>query len=355
VPNWKSFEIAYLDLCVMITRFDVSATLAMDPRNLEMLRAQARQRPEQALQSAARQFEALFLNSLLRSMREATPKYGMFHSEQSRLYTSLLDQQLSQRLSSAKGIGLAEVMVKQLARYAKPLDGAPSAPASGGPVVPSDRPRPGKAVSAPESEAESPEEVSFDAKYGSIAAPADENDIGWNSMPQPVFKNFPSQPSGPADPKQDFVVRVWDDARAAARATGVPAQFLVAQAALESGWGRHEIRRDDGSPSYNVFGIKAGSSWQGPVVTRTTTEYVDGVPRRVTAKFRVYGSYAEAFRDYASLLADNPRYAAVLGRRDAAEFARGLQRAGYATDPLYADKLIRIINSGSLRTDVAVL
>lgn len=338
----------------MITRFDVSA-LATDPRNLEMLRAQARQRPDQALQSAARQFEALFLNSLLRSMREATPRYGMFDSEQTRLYTSLLDQQLSQRLSSAKGIGLADIMVKQLARNATSRDAAPLTPAIERAVLPGDMPPHGKAVVPPEPDTQSPEGISSGVDFGAAALPADEDDVAWGSLPRAATGVLSPQPPGPADPKQDFVSRVWDDARAAAQVTGVPARFLVAQAALESGWGRHEIRRDDGSPSFNVFGIKAGSHWQGPVVTRVTTEYIDGMPRRVTAKFRVYGSYAEAFRDYASLLADNPRYAAVRERRDAIEFARGLQRAGYATDPFYADKLIRIINSETLQAGLAAL
>lgn len=339
----------------MITRFDVSAALATDPRTLEMLRAQARQRPDQTLHSAARQFEALFLNSLLKSMQDATPRYGMFDSEQSRLYTSLLDQQLSQRLSSAKGIGLADIMVKQLARSATAREGAPSTAAIERAALPGDIPPPRKAVDSPVPGTEPAAGVPFDADYDAAALAADEDDVAWGSIPRAAGEAVTPRPSGWADPKQDFVSKVWNDARAAARTTGVPARFLVAQAALESGWGRHEIRRDDGSPSFNVFGIKAGSNWQGPVVTRTTTEYIDGMPRRVAAKFRVYGSYAEAFRDYASLLADNPRYAAVLERRDAAEFARGLQRAGYATDPLYADKLIRIINSETLQTAMAAL
>ena len=129
---------------------------------------------------------------------------------------------------------------------------------------------------------------------------------------------------------------------------------MVGQAALESGWGKHEIRADDGSPTYNVFGVKAGRSWTGPVVEKTTTEYVNGVPQKVTAKFRAYTSYAESFKDYASLLLGNRRYAAVIGQgQDAEAFARGLQQAGYATDPAYADKLTRIINSPTLRSSLA--
>ena len=127
---------------------------------------------------------------------------------------------------------------------------------------------------------------------------------------------------------------------------------MVAQAALESGWGKNEIRRADGSPSFNVFGIKAGRSWSGPVAETVTTEYVNGVAQKSVEKFRAYSSYAEGFRDYANLLLNNPRYAAVLEQRDAASFARGLQQAGYATDPMYADKLMRILNGNVLRNSL---
>jgi peptidoglycan hydrolase FlgJ len=125
---------------------------------------------------------------------------------------------------------------------------------------------------------------------------------------------------------------------------------MVGQAALESGWGRSEIKASDGTPSYNLFGIKAGRSWHGPVVERTTTEYVNGVAQKSKEKFRVYSSYTECFQDYAKLLRDNPRYSNVVGcAQDARAFAQGLQHAGYATDPAYGDKLLRIINGSALR------
>jgi flagellar protein FlgJ len=124
---------------------------------------------------------------------------------------------------------------------------------------------------------------------------------------------------------------------------------MVAQAALETGWGKSEPRRADGSPSFNLFGIKAGKNWQGAVAESTTTEYVDGVARKQVERFRAYGSYEEAFNDYAQLLVGNPRYAAVLGAQEPAGFARALQAAGYATDPLYAAKLERIIAGNTLK------
>ena len=135
----------------------------------------------------------------------------------------------------------------------------------------------------------------------------------------------------------------------AANSLGIPPQFIVAHAALESGWGKNDIRTANGQPSYNLFGIKAGRSWTGAAVEVQTTEYVNGEAQSVREKFRVYASYAEAFRDYASLLKNNARFAAVQGQQDGAQFARTLQQGGYATDPAYADKLGRIIHGSSLR------
>jgi flagellar protein FlgJ len=150
-------------------------------------------------------------------------------------------------------------------------------------------------------------------------------------------------PRGATPAARDFIDRLWPHAQAASQASGIPAPFLLAQAALETGWGRAELQHADGRPSYNVFGIKAGKSWNGPVVEATTTEYVDGVPQQRIERFRAYASYGEAFQDYLRLLAGNSRYGAVMGAGNAREFALGLQRAGYATDPNYADKLTRII------------
>ena len=144
---------------------------------------------------------------------------------------------------------------------------------------------------------------------------------------------------------------MWGAAAAAERSTGVPAGFIVGQAALESGWGRQEIRHADGRSAHNLFGIKAGPGWRGASVETATTEYVDGRPVKSVERFRAYGSYDEAFGDWAKLMASNPRYAGVLQAGGNLEsFARGLQRAGYATDPAYAAKLTRTIGQAlSLR------
>jgi len=158
----------------------------------------------------------------------------------------------------------------------------------------------------------------------------------------------------PADAPAAFVDKIWSQAVDAAQSIGIPPHFLVGHAALESGWGQREIKGADGSNSHNLFGIKAGAGWKGAVVEAATTEYVNGVPQKSVERFRAYPSYADGFRDYAELLRNNPRYAPMFGQSlDAAGFAQGLQKAGYATDPLYADKLERILGGETLRRALA--
>ena len=265
--------------------------LAIDSQSLNKLKLQAKQAPDQALKAAAKQFEAVFLNMMLKSMRDATPQDGEFDSEQTKMFTGMLDQQLAQSMSS-RGVGLAEVMVKQLSR---------------------------------------------NQQAASLSAPAAPAAI--HAVPS-AYK---------ADVQQSFINKLRVPAEQASRSTGVPAHLILGQAALESGWGKREIKMADGSNSYNLFGIKAGKDWKGKVAEVATTEYPNGVASQQLQRFRAYGSYAESFQDYANLLNDNPRYSGVTGQADAKVFAQGLQQAGYATDPHYADKLAGVIGSISTR------
>jgi flagellar protein FlgJ len=267
---------------------DLSSKFALDVQGVNQLKLDARQSSPEALRQAAQQFEAVFMNMLMKSMREATPQDGMFDSEQTRMYTSMLDQQLTQRMAS-RGIGLAEVMVRQLST----------------------------ALNLPDAEA--------------VAPPA--------APPAAAVR------SGNASAHVEaFVQKLLPHAQAASAATGIPARFMLGQAALESGWGKAEIRGADGQNSHNLFGIKAGAGWKGRTVDVVTTEYVDGKPQKQVEPFRAYDSYAESFRDYANLLRSNARYQNVIAQgQDAAGFAQGLQQAGYATDPNYAQKLMNVI------------
>ncbi|MHB1290724.1 MAG: flagellar assembly peptidoglycan hydrolase FlgJ [Sulfuricella sp.] len=302
----------------MIATQDISSRFALDVQSVDKLRLQAKQDPDAALKAVAQQFEGIFMNMMLKSMREATPKDGMFDSEQGNLYAQLFDQQLVQKLSTGKGLGVADMIVKQLTR-------------SG--MVPS---HPSQEKTAPPSIA--PEQLKQIDSPGPLQQ--------WTERVEkatPAFKN----------PK-DFVDKLWPHAVEASKELGIPPHFLLGQAALESGWGKRAIRGQDGQDSLNLFGIKAGAKWGGEVVAAATTEYVNGAPQARREEFRAYGSYAESFRDYAALLRSNPRYQGVFGQDvDAAGFARVMQQAGYATDPMYASKLARVVNSETMRQALA--
>jgi flagellar protein FlgJ len=285
------------------------------------------------MKQASKQFEVMFMQMVLKSMRDATPTEGLFGSQQEKMYTSMLDQQLAQSLSG-RGLGLAEAMLTQLRRTTggdagqEPAGSAPAASASETPAGVSARPAaptvPGASASA---SASNRQDLSA---YETTTAQAT---LSRSALPQAHV--------------EQFVTRMLPAAQRASQTSGVPAQLIMAQAALESGWGRREIRMEDGSSSFNLFGIKADRNWKGPVAEATTTEYVNGVAQKTRAAFRAYGSYEESFTDYARFLATNPRYAQVLATDNAAEAAHGLQRAGYATDPEYGGKLVRIMKQMS--------
>ena len=150
----------------------------------------------------------------------------------------------------------------------------------------------------------------------------------------------------PTESQSNFVQQHSQVAHEVEKATGIPANFMLGQAGHETGWGRFEIKHKSGDSSHNIFGIKAGPGWTGKVAEVTTTEFVDGVAQKGKARFRAYDSYADAFKDYARMISESPRYAKVKEQASSAlAFASGLQKAGYATDPDYAAKLSRVINT----------
>jgi flagellar protein FlgJ len=269
--------------------------LAADPTALNALRYGAgKGNDKAALKEAAKQFESLFMRELIKSMREATQKSGLMDGEGSDLGTDLLDQQFAVQLSGLPG-GLSEAIERQLGKQMQ-NNAAEKAGAT-------------------------------DALPGT----SDVSTVGRAS----------------AGPRQaGFVEQHSQAAAAVARESGIPASYMIGQAGHETGWGRSEIRHADGTPSHNLFGIKATGGWKGKVAEITTTEYINGEPRKVTAKFRAYDSYADSFRDYASLIGNSPRYDKVMDQLGSVQgFAAGLQKAGYATDPQYAAKLSRAINT----------
>ncbi|MBW8371451.1 MAG: flagellar assembly peptidoglycan hydrolase FlgJ [Thiobacillus sp.] len=314
---------------------DLTSKFALDVQGVNQLRLDARQSSPEALKQAAQQFEAVFMNMLMKSMREATPQDGMFDSEQTRMYTSMLDQQLTQRMAS-RGIGLADVMVRQLST-------AMNVP----PVVEGDAQ--GLPLNAPQ---EGVDPLRAEAPLRGMELPVPQGGSDPLRAKARVESYAPAQAT-PAVPVRSgeapahvgsFVQRLLPHAQAASAATGIPARFMLGQAALETGWGKAEIRGADGQNSHNLFGIKAGAGWKGKTVDIVTTEYVSGKPQKQVETFRAYDSFADSFRDYANLLRSNARYQNVIAQgQDAAGFARGLQQAGYATDPAYAQKLMGVI------------
>jgi flagellar protein FlgJ len=262
---------------------------------LENLKLKAQQDPKSAVREAAKQFETLFTQQILKSMRESTMNSGMMDNEATQMGTEMLDSQWASKIAGQRG-GLSDVIARQLER-----------------------------------------------QMGIAAAPSKTE----SANPVPVDIAHPDAPVQlPQKAAAAFVNVHTDAAQAAQQATGIPAAFMIAQAAHETGWGRKEIRNADGTTSHNLFGIKAGSDWKGAVTETTTTEYVKGVARKVVQRFRAYDSYAASFADYAQMMKGSARYASVVNSgADARRFAQGLQKAGYATDPAYATKLAKVIDT----------
>jgi len=309
---------------------DLSSKFALDTNSLGDLKQSAKSGSPEALKGAATQFESMFVNMMMKSMRDATPQDGMMDSQDTKTFTGMLDQQMSQKLAK-RGIGLADALVRQLTvqqqgqqlmqdmnKQALGIGGATQA---------------GTGAAALRMQSD-PDTLPTDGTVAPGAAGA--SGITGSARG--------TENAGKPAHVRAFQEKLADAAEEAEQATGVPAKFMLGQAALETGWGRRVIRNADGSSSNNLFGIKAGPGWKGKVATAVTTEYVNGKPHARVEKFRAYASHADAFKDYARMLSNNPRYEKVLAHGgDAATFAHGLQRAGYATDPQYAAKLSRII------------
>lgn len=270
--------------------------------SLDAIRQQAGRDPQTQVKEAARQFEALLMQELLKTMRSGSLGADWLENSATEMGRELLDGQFAQQMSGQPR-GLSELIARQLEQQ---LGTAAVSPETAKALA-----------SAPLRPFQQP--VTGAAKAGATA---------------PVSEGA-----------QGFVQQHQEAARIAEAATGIPATFILGQAAHETGWGRHEIRHADGTPSHNLFGIKAGGGWTGKVARVTTTEYIDGQPRKQVASFRAYDSYEQAFRDYAALIKNSPRYAQVIEQGQTVRgFAQGLQNAGYATDPAYAAKLGRVIN-----------
>lgn len=344
----------------MNTQFD-SAYLSTELQGLAQLRSHAVQQPDspETIDAIARQFEALFIQMMLKTMRDAMPVDSGMRSEHLKMFESMYDQQLALDMSKGSGIGLREALARDLAPHHQaaldpdrelrmPTERVPALRAALE-TIKAAREADAALSPAPARErpaaAERPEPVAATAKTRrarpAVSAPTDAPVLDHNWRPQNA---------------EEFIRDLWPHAQQAAQRLGVDPEVLLAQSALETGWGRHIMRHGDGRSSFNLFGIKADRSWQGERVNVSTLEYVNGAFERQRANFRAYQSPAESFEDYVNFLQSNPRYRHALEvTHDPEAYLRGLQRAGYATDPAYANKILNILNRGSLPQTLSAL
>lgn len=315
--------------------------IAFDGKSLDHLkRADNAQSPE-AIKEVAKQFEALFMNMLMKSMRAATPQESQFDNEQTRTFTAMLDQQLSSNLSE-RGLGLADVLAKQLSKGINPIDSAMQQAVED----------PNKAKPSEHSDLlglSSDKSLSQHNLKALQAYMADDLGDSQNKILSEMARNLnvgqvPSSPQKRLVGVDAFQNEMKVHADLASQSSGIPSHLMLGQAALESGWGKRQIKGQNGEESYNLFGIKANNSWDGKVVETMTTEYINGIKHKRVEKFRAYDNYAESFKDFANLMQNNPRYKSVLANTsNTKEYANALQDAGYATDPNYAKKLVSVI------------
>ena len=294
------------------------------------VRAEGDDRSPETLRRVAGQFEALFVQMMLKNMRDSSLSEGLLDSDQTKFYQGMFDQQIATEMTKGQGLGLADMLIRQL--------GGDSAAAAG--------------TRAP---------TMADPFAGSVAPRRRAATMPYIGHADAVNTQGTASTSGPADlqrhwrpdSREAFVNELWPHAERAARQLGVDPRVLIAQAALETGWGQHVMQRGDGVSSHNLFGIKADSRWTGDQVSARTMEFRDGFLQREQAAFRAYASPAQSIADYADFISGNPRYRDAVGSADPGRYADELQRAGYATDPAYAQKIMGIFNSDPFQQAVA--
>ncbi|MCP9760467.1 flagellar assembly peptidoglycan hydrolase FlgJ [Aquitalea sp. S1-19] len=296
---------------------DLSRQLALDPSGASRLADIARKSPEEGIRQVAHQFESMLMETMVRSMR-ATDLGGEEDSSDMQTWRGMLDQQMVQAMVGSGGIGMGDMLAREIGKLSQ--------------------------VDMPAREVQrlaSPASTLPSALLQSLERAR----LAVKTVAEPAAMSADSQVAIPREARA-FVETLLPHAQKAAAQLGVDAHLIVSHAALESGWGKRAIRHPDGRESYNLFGIKAGGSWQGDSVATLTTEFVGGKAQKQVESFRAYGSLQEAFNDYARLIQSSPRYQGALGSGgDAAAYGKALQQGGYATDPSYAQKLLAVARS----------
>ena len=350
----------------------------LDPNSLNSIKAMGRDKDPQALKEVAKKFEALFVQQMLKSMREANDVFGegnYFDSQTTRFHRDMLDQQMVLNLTSGKGIGLADHFYKQMVQNygagMKPESGSEGEGSNGELVAP---------VEYKKSHGQTPDAIATDeldgwvdefmrmsdnsnlhtmfsetensgAENADLVSPV----INYALTPALLSKYQSIKPAGTqkssiSSSQENFVMMLKPHAEKAAAELQINPDVLIAQVALETGWGKHVIHDQQGDNSFNVFNIKVGSQWQGDKINVSTLEYRDGIATNEKSDFRKYTDYSESFSDYVRLMKNNPRYQQVLAAgNDSAAYADALQSAGYATDPAYAKKIKQLLSSELLK------
>ncbi len=323
-----------------------NADVYTDFNGLAKLKGEARKESPAALKEVAKQFESIFLNNVLKSMRQAKLADGAMDNDQSKFYNDMYDQQLAVHLSGSPGVGLADLIVKQLS-HDKPKhqqQNTEDALNRSGGISPSGSERTHAVNRQASAKADGPVASFKDGQVTVTPYVHERSPLeAATELPIAAINQLKTGRALPIQSAAEFVSRLHPLAVEAARELGVEPKVLLAQAALESGWGSSLIKNAHGDNGFNLFNIKADKSWQGKQTHVATLEFDQGIARKVNAGFRSYDSYEESFRDYVDFIKTNPRYGDALKKAGNPEhYMHALQRAGYATDPKYADKVMSI-------------
>lgn len=352
----------------------------LDPNSLNSIKAMGRDKDPQALKEVAKKFEAMFMQQMLKTMREANAAFGegnYFDSQATQFHRDMLDQQMVLNLTSGSGIGLADHFYKQmLQNYGAGMKPESAAGASEQHSLQQMNGMLEQAVEYKKSnnpEVETPNVDALDNWINDFIRMSDNSQlqtvfsgaeteekiqppIHYGILPALQYKSQiansrSGQKASISSTQENFVMMLKPHAEKAAAELNINPDVLIAQVALETGWGKHVIHNKQGENSFNLFNIKAGSQWQGDKVNVSTLEYRDGIAANEKADFRKYTNYADSFSDYVQLMKNSSRYEQVLQKgNDSAAYAEALQSAGYATDPEYAQKIKRLLNSDAIKS-----
>lgn len=343
-----------------------------DLKGLQELKAAAKANPEDkaALKMAAQHFESIFIGMMLKSMRKANAVFeegNPMHSNTTKFFRDMYDQQLATDMADQGSMGLADIIVEQLAGNSETFKPADVLRNDGSLELARENAKAAYLQNQAQLQAQlqtgQQKQSSFDKQLsdGNLAPNTPANSVNSSADLMTSIKSAHNQKTPDVerskqisfDSPKAFVESVWDYAKTVAPKIGVHPAVMVAQSALETGWGQHILQDKNGNSSFNLFNIKALRNWDGESAAHSTLEFEGGLPVKKVEPFRVYQSFKDSFEDFADFLKSNSRYEEALNKSNEPEqFLQELQKAGYATDPNYADKIIRILNSDTFQSAI---